>query len=134
MNAEQQRNEKVSEKMSGAKPVATRRRLPPTRERARRLEVQLRSERVELMLGKSSGWQVVPGSEGRAIDRVREFQSVQGAKEFAEYVVRCSDPASYHLDLFLEGERLLLTLQGPPRHGKPGDLTEAALQFAQQLG
>jgi pterin-4a-carbinolamine dehydratase len=94
--------------------------------------MRLKPERVQELLRELPGWNL--GAGGKAIERRREFASVD---EAAEFVGRAGKLATYQrqpLMIALAGRSVSLTLTGHPRKGSIGGLTHPVFRLAGLLG
>lgn len=103
---------------------------PPTTPQG--VNQRLKSERVQDALKAMPGWRQSP--QGQAIDRAFEFPSSQVAAAFAGFVSAFAGHLGHTINLSIARNAVVLTLTGPKRKGRQGDLTEAMLEFARKLG
>lgn len=93
---------------------------------------RLKSERVQDELKAMPGWRFLP--QDLAIDRAFAFPSPQVASAFAGYASAFAAALGHPINLSIHRNEVVLTLTGPKRKGRPGDLTEALLAFARKVG
>jgi pterin-4a-carbinolamine dehydratase len=93
---------------------------------------RLKSERVEEMLAVMPAWTVLP--QGQAIGRVFQFPSTRVAAAFARFVSAYAREEGHNIYMDISKVEVDLTLTGPKKQGRCGDLTEEIVSFAQKLG
>lgn len=97
-------------------------------------KMYLKPERVQIMLLLQAlpGWQVLPN--GRVIDRVRQFPSVELAMAYAAFSEKLARGVKMPISIHVADRVVLLTLRSPLQHGRLQPLTERVLELARQLG
>ena len=101
--------------------------LPASPEKA-----HLKPERVEQLLLKLPGWRL--GTEGRAIQRRRQFTSFADAQAFVGLVGKLATRRRQPVTIALAGKRVDLTLAGHPVKGRIGGLSNEVFDLAGQIG
>lgn len=93
---------------------------------------RLKAERVEEKLREAPGWQVA--SQGRAIDRVREFPTPEVAALFGAYAMGYAGVKKLPVTVNLAEKYVLVTLHARSPNGRFDGLTDALFEVAKQLG
>ena len=93
---------------------------------------RLKAERVQEMLQAMTAWRLLPG--GKSIDRTFQFPASHVAAAWATFVAAFAAELGHTVTLDIAQGQVVLTLASPRVKGRREDLTEALLEFAQQLG
>src|SRR5689334_4886817 len=94
--------------------------------------MRLKPERVQELLRKLPGWSL--GAGGRAIERRRDFASVDDAAEFVGRAGRLAVCQRQPVQIALAGRNVSVTLTGHPLKGCTGGLTHPVFRLAALLG
>ncbi len=99
-----------------------------TRNRAKE---RLKAERVQLRLKRIQGWKML--SEGKAIDRIREFEDPQVAAAYLAFASQLARQAGQPLRVLTVGGVMVIALTGRTK-GTDRGITHEVLDLAEQLG
>lgn len=94
--------------------------------------MHLKPERVQQLLRELPGWSL--GTGGCAIERRRQFTSVDEAAEFVRAAGRLATSQRQPVTIALAGRNVSLTLTGHPLKGCTGGLTHPVFRLAAKLG
>jgi pterin-4a-carbinolamine dehydratase len=92
---------------------------------------RLKAERVQLRLQRLRGWKMQ--SEGKAIDRVRQFPDPLVAASYLAFAGLLARQTGQPLRASVYGKTIVLALTGRSKGAEKG-LTEEVLDLAEQLG
>jgi len=93
---------------------------------------RLKSERVQEGIAALTSWRQLPG--GKAIDRAFRFPTSGVAAAFAKFVSMYAGESGHPINLNISKGDVVVTLAGPQKRGRQGDLTEEIVAFARMLG
>ena len=94
--------------------------------------MRLKPEWVQQLLRELPGWSL--GAGGSAIERSRQFTSVDEAAEFVNVVGRLATAQRQPVTIALAGRTVSLTLTGHPIRGCAGGLTHPVFRLADLIG
>ncbi|HYU35529.1 MAG TPA: hypothetical protein VEW48_25525 [Thermoanaerobaculia bacterium] len=92
---------------------------------------RLKAERVQLRLKRLQGWK--RQAEGKAIDRVRQFEDPLVAAAYLTFASLLARQARQPLRAMVTGNTIILALTGRTK-GPDKGITEDVLDLAEQLG
>jgi len=92
---------------------------------------RLKAERVQLRLERMRGWKMQ--SEGKAIDRVRQFPDPLVAASYLAFAGLLARQTGQPLRASVSGKTIVIALTGRTKGADKG-LTEEVLDLAEQLG
>ena len=92
---------------------------------------RLKAERVQLRLKRLQGWKML--AEGKAIDRVRQFDDPLVATAYLSFASLLARQAGQPLRAMMSGKTIVLALTGRTK-GPVKGITEDVLDLAEQLG
>jgi pterin-4a-carbinolamine dehydratase len=96
-------------------------------------EGRLKAERVQLRLKRMPGWSLL--AEGKAIDRVRQFESPLAAASYLMFASLLARQVGQPLRISQVGNTVVIALTGRAKGPVAArGLTEEVLDFAEQLG
>lgn len=93
---------------------------------------KLKAERIQERLAAMPAWSLTHG--GTVVSRVYDFPDSKVASSYASFVSDFASAMKVPVSMSLSGGRVILRLQGSPRLGRSGGVTEAVLDFAEILG
>ena len=91
---------------------------------------RLKAERVQLALKGLPGWALT--ADGRAIDRLRQLASPQGAADYAGFIFREAARRRQRVEVVMSGHRILVTIHAPAHTNGLG-ISRKQLSFAALL-
>jgi len=94
-------------------------------------EERLKAERVQLRLRRMQGWKML--AEGKAIDRVRQFDDPLVAATYLAFASLLARQAGQPLRVLVVGGTMAIALTGRTK-GPDKGITEDVLDLAEQLG
>jgi pterin-4a-carbinolamine dehydratase len=92
---------------------------------------RLKAERVQLRLQRMHGWKMQ--SEGKAIDRVRQFPDPLVAASYLAFAGLLARQTGQPLRASVSGKTIVIALTGRSKGAEKG-ITEEVLDLAEQLG